>query len=1286
MRNTAKSLALLISFAVVSGGTVLAQNQSETAAHPSTAARQNFPFAFASPAQLYDDTLFVRVNSVSISDSTYIRGFFAAFPHPVLSFITVVDHLGQPITGLADTSSWIGIDGIANNGRRIGDIWQQVLEYHEANPSVPGDPDVTHQTPGVMVTEVTARELFQVNTVVTMDHSGSMREEIETAKAAARLYIENMRNGDQAAVIKFASDVRIVQPFTRDRRALTQAVNRQPAGGKTLLYDALIASIRLIKEESGRRAIIAYTDGFDNQSVSSKDAVIDSAITYGIPIFTIGIGDSVSQSVLQEIAITTGGIYLHAPTADDLKDIFLQLSTVINNYYVMAHTSTDPERNNTWRIVDVTLNHQRWQQRAVGRYFVPAKNLKYDVAVSQASRTDSVGQINGLSRNFSRAGETYSYEIRLTNIGRETVRDIYLTEVFADSVRVGGFSIEPLSANADSAVWRFPALDGGSSLNITFNATVPPAMPAGITPLVNVARFVAERDTVTANNFSVDTVYAVGAISPPPQNNIDVAISQVSTTDSFSVVAGDTLKLVKPGETISYRLRIANLGDSTASNIRVTNVFADSVAASDFSIAPASTNGDSATWQFAELELDSSIVINFIATARPVMPEQRIALINIARVLADGDTLLVNNFSADTVFTTGAAPPPPERIDAAISLTAITDSIRVSNGDTLKYVTSGETYTYKIHLTNLGTVTARDIRVTNVFPDSITAHGFSITPSILLTDSAKWQFAELSAGGTIDIDFLATVYPAMPLGETRLVNIARVEAAQDTFLANNFSIENTVIAIHAELPPRRFVDVSIAQLSITDSVSVVAGDTTKFVRTGQTFAYRLWVRNLGDTTASNIRLKNIFADSTVAGEFSVAPVIVNADSALWLFSTLAAGEVVVIDFKAMVAPVIPVQRMALINAAYVTADGDMFAANNISVDTVFAIDKTLPPPKTIDVSIQQISLTDSAVVASGDTTKFVDAGETYAYQIWIINVGDTTANNIRVTNVFPDSIVASGFSVPPLTVNADSAQWHFNELGAGQTLRLAFNAVVKPHMPSTLTALVNVAHVAVDGDVDLSNNAASDTVYAVAKASRPPALPEIVVFPNVAQVGDSIEVAVRTHAPLAEWDVLVYFADGTVHENYADDFIRESSLQPQVWYRLNPVFKETSLRTAAYSENVIFELRTHDVFGNRAAVRATVVVQSANDLVLDRNVFEPANGEPLGINFRLSSNRVALLELLDIAGRRVARLAERAFDAGWNLLNWDGRTEGGDLVGSGVYLVTIKSNEFKSWRKVVVVR
>jgi hypothetical protein len=90
--------------------------------------------------------------------------------------------------------------------------------------------------------------------------------------------------------------------------------------------------------------------------------------------------------------------------------------------------------------------------------------------------------------------------------------------------------------------------------------------------------------------------------------------------------------------------------------------------------------------------------------------------------------------------------------------------------------------------------------------------------------------------------------------------------------------------------------------------------------------------------------------------------------------------------------------------------------------------------------------------------------------------------------------------------------------------------------------------------------------------------------------------------------------------------------------------------------------------------------------VLDRNVYDPGAGQPLGINFKLSSNRVAVLELLDITGRRVTKLAEQPFTAGWNLYNWDGRTEAGEMVGSGVYLVTIKSEEFQSWRKVVVVR
>jgi flagellar hook assembly protein FlgD len=85
-------------------------------------------------------------------------------------------------------------------------------------------------------------------------------------------------------------------------------------------------------------------------------------------------------------------------------------------------------------------------------------------------------------------------------------------------------------------------------------------------------------------------------------------------------------------------------------------------------------------------------------------------------------------------------------------------------------------------------------------------------------------------------------------------------------------------------------------------------------------------------------------------------------------------------------------------------------------------------------------------------------------------------------------------------------------------------------------------------------------------------------------------------------------------------------------------------------------------------------------------VFEAENQSPLGINFKLSSNRVARLDVYDLNGVCIAKLAEGPFNAGWNTYHWNGLTEDGRKVGSGVYIIALRSGEFTAWKKCIIVR
>ena len=169
-------------------------------------------------------------------------------------------------------------------------------------------------------------------------------------------------------------------------------------------------------------------------------------------------------------------------------------------------------------------------------------------------------------------------------------------------------------------------------------------------------------------------------------------------------------------------------------------------------------------------------------------------------------------------------------------------------------------------------------------------------------------------------------------------------------------------------------------------------------------------------------------------------------------------------------------------------------------------------------------------------------------------------------------------------------------------------------------------------------------------------------------------------------EILVRYVDGTTDQTYADDYISSTALVENQWLEIDPVFLNTRLVTAAEFEDIIFEIQTTDVCGNLGSAQISVTIRSSDDCLLDRNVFTPASQTPLGILFKLSTNRNAKVDLYDITGYHITKITEGPYNAGWNTYPWDGRTEEGQPVGSGVYIITIRSGKLDCVLKVIIVR
>lgn len=219
--------------------------------------------------------------------------------------------------------------------------------------------------PVTLMAATRAGEQGPINTVLVVDHSGSMAygNKMAGAKQAVGTFINLMRPGDQTALVEFDTEVETLQPLTGDKDALLKAVQKLVPRGNTALFDALAQGGKYFEAASGRKAIIVVTDGMDNASKLNRDAAIRQAEQGGYSIYTVGLGnkgvgtgnqEGIDESVLRDLARASMGTYAYTPDAAQLTDLYQQLSILIQNEYRLTYTSPDPLHDGLRREIVVT--------------------------------------------------------------------------------------------------------------------------------------------------------------------------------------------------------------------------------------------------------------------------------------------------------------------------------------------------------------------------------------------------------------------------------------------------------------------------------------------------------------------------------------------------------------------------------------------------------------------------------------------------------------------------------------------------------------------------------------------------------------------------------------------------------------------------------------------------------------------------------------------------------------------------------------------------------------------
>jgi Ca-activated chloride channel homolog len=201
-------------------------------------------------------------------------------------------------------------------------------------------------------------EVRPTTLVLVVDRSLSMAQEerIESLKRAAESFLKGLPKGSRVAVISFCRRNELICPFTTDLERANEAVQAIELGDGTAYYDAVAAALELLGEQSGRRAVLALTDGEDNASRRySLARVIDRAKALGLPVHTLGLGDprEIAVDALARLATETRGQHYLARDADQLRKIYEEIARRAGNTYGLTYATDRKVPDGTFRPIRI---------------------------------------------------------------------------------------------------------------------------------------------------------------------------------------------------------------------------------------------------------------------------------------------------------------------------------------------------------------------------------------------------------------------------------------------------------------------------------------------------------------------------------------------------------------------------------------------------------------------------------------------------------------------------------------------------------------------------------------------------------------------------------------------------------------------------------------------------------------------------------------------------------------------------------------------------------------------
>jgi len=237
------------------------------------------------------------------------------------------------------------------------------------------------------------------NVLFLLDCSESTRDQLKLLVNTMQQFVGQLRSSDRIAVAAFGSRVHSLLDWSSDKKRTINFVD-DPICRSTDFYGALDWSVRKLREVSGRRGVVVFSDGFQTD-VARREVAVNGTRTMrvippkddhdfqrvatrvrqaGSPFYFIAVdtdlnpGPSYAGPVpdlqqirarLEQLADESGGQIVFPKNTQDVVPLFLQIARELGTSYSLAYTPSHP-RDGKFHSVEVRVrggNYQVHQSR-----------------------------------------------------------------------------------------------------------------------------------------------------------------------------------------------------------------------------------------------------------------------------------------------------------------------------------------------------------------------------------------------------------------------------------------------------------------------------------------------------------------------------------------------------------------------------------------------------------------------------------------------------------------------------------------------------------------------------------------------------------------------------------------------------------------------------------------------------------------------------------------------------------------------------------------------------------